>query len=106
MARCVNDSLDDDSDTASVTVNCYELTVTKDATTTYSRDYDWDPAKTRFIADGENDGDDDPLTLTLSLQGRGGYCCEQIINERLALEVIAAEGEQFFELVNHQQGMR
>lgn len=56
--------LTDDGE-ATVTVNCYELTVTKDATTTYSRDYDWDIAKTRFIADGESDGDNDPLTLTL-----------------------------------------
>ncbi len=60
-----DDSGDFDSDDATVTVNCYELTVTKDATTTYSRDYDWDIAKTRFIAPGEDDGDGDPLTLTL-----------------------------------------
>ena len=60
-----DDSLDDDSDDATVTVNCYELTVTKDAATTYSRDYDWDIAKTRFIATDEDDGDGDPLTLTL-----------------------------------------
>lgn len=60
-----DDSGETDSDTASVTVNCYELTVTKDAVTSYSRDYDWDIAKTRFIAGGEDDGDGDPLTLTL-----------------------------------------
>ena len=60
-----DDSGDTDDDDATTTVNCYQLTVTKDADTTYSRDYDWDIAKTRFIADGEDDGDGDPLTLTL-----------------------------------------
>jgi len=59
------DSGDFDSDDASVTVNCYGLTVTKDAETSFSRDYDWDIAKTRFIAEGEDDGDGDPSTLTL-----------------------------------------
>ena len=59
------DSGETDDDDATVTVNCYELTVTKDAATTYSRDYDWNIAKTRFIADGETDGDGNPLTLTL-----------------------------------------
>lgn len=60
-----DDSLDTDPGSATTTVNCYELTVTKDADTTFTRDYDWDIAKTRFIADGEEDGDGDPLTLTL-----------------------------------------
>lgn len=60
-----NDTETADSAAATVDVNCYELTVEKDATTTYSRDYDWDVAKTRFIASGENDGDGNPLTLTL-----------------------------------------
>ena len=55
------------TDTASdtVTITCYELTVTKDADETLDRDYDWDIAKTRVIVDGEDDGDGDPLTLTL-----------------------------------------
>lgn len=60
-----DDSGEDDDDDASVTINCYQLTVTKDAATTYSRDYDWSIEKTRFIAEGEDDGDGDPLTLTL-----------------------------------------
>jgi hypothetical protein len=61
----VDDPTDTDSDSAMTTVNCYQLTVTKDAATTYSRDYDWSVEKTRFIATGEDDGDGDPLTLTL-----------------------------------------
>jgi len=60
-----NDTETDDEASDSVDVNCHELTVTKDADTSYTRDYDWDIAKTRFIADGEDDGDGDPLTLTL-----------------------------------------
>ena len=48
-----------------VTVNCYELTVSKDAIESFDRNYDWDITKTRVIVDGEIDGDGDPLTLVL-----------------------------------------
>ena len=54
-----------DDDDASVTVNCYELTVAKDANTSLDRDYDWEISKTRVIVPEENDGDGDPTTLTL-----------------------------------------
>ena len=53
-------------DSATTTVNCYQLDVSKDAITTFTRNYDWDISKTRFIAPGENDGDNDPSTLTLA----------------------------------------
>lgn len=61
-----DDSLDSDTDDATVTVNCYGLTVTKDADTSLDRDYDWNIDKTRVFADGEIDGDGDPATLTLT----------------------------------------
>ena len=32
---------DGDSDSASVTITCYQLTSTKDAETSYNRDFDW-----------------------------------------------------------------
>jgi len=54
------------SDDATVTVNCYQLTVTKDADTSFTRDHDWDIAKTRVILPEEIDGDGDPSTLTLA----------------------------------------
>jgi hypothetical protein len=60
-----DDSGDSDNDSASVTVSCYELTVTKDANTSFDRDYDWSIDKTRVFALGENDGDGDPTTLNL-----------------------------------------
>jgi hypothetical protein len=60
-----DDSLDSDSDDATTTVNCYQLTVSKDADTSFDRDYDWTIAKTRVFAEGELDGDLDPTTLTL-----------------------------------------
>ena len=59
------DSGDTDDDDATVTVNCYQLTVAKDATTAFTRDYDWGVAKTRVLASGETDGDNDLTTLTL-----------------------------------------
>jgi hypothetical protein len=55
-----------DTNDATYTVNCYGLTVSKDATTTFSRDYDWSIAKSRFIASGETDGDGNPTTLDLA----------------------------------------
>jgi hypothetical protein len=39
------------SDDASVTVNCYELTVTKDATTSFTRTYDWTIDKVGDVAE-------------------------------------------------------
>jgi hypothetical protein len=60
-----DDSLDSDSDDATTTVNCYELTVTKDADTSFDRSYDWTVSKTRVFATGEVDGDLDPTTLTI-----------------------------------------
>ena len=60
-----SDTLEWDDDDASVTVNCYQLTVTKDANTSLDRDYDWEISKTRVIVPEENDGDGDPTTLTL-----------------------------------------
>jgi hypothetical protein len=60
-----NDTDTPDSASDSVDVTCYELTVSKDADTSYGRDYDWDIAKTRFLADGEVDGDGNLATLTL-----------------------------------------
>jgi len=61
-----DDSGATDDASATVTVNCYELTVTKDADTSLTRDYDWDIAKTRVLADGELDGDGELSTLTLA----------------------------------------
>jgi hypothetical protein len=55
-----------DSASASVDVNCYLLSVSKDAITSLGRDYDWEIAKTRVIVDGEEDGDGLPETLTLA----------------------------------------
>ena len=60
-----DDSQDTDDDTASTTVTCYQLTVTKDANTSFDRDYDWDISKTRVFVSGEIDGDLDPSTLVL-----------------------------------------
>ena len=60
-----DDSLDSDDDDATTVVNCYQLTVTKDADESFDRDYDWTVAKTRVFATGEVDGDLDPTTLTL-----------------------------------------
>lgn len=60
-----DDSLDTDSDDATVTVNCYQLTVQKDADTSFDRDFNWTVAKTRVFASGEVDGDLDPTTLTI-----------------------------------------
>lgn len=57
--------LDDDS--ANVDVTCYRLGVTKTVDTSFTRDHDWNISKVRFIAPGEDDGDGDPLTLTLNL---------------------------------------
>ena len=54
-----------DDSTATTEVFCYELTVTKDAATSFDRDYDWTVAKTRVFAEGEVDGDLDPTTLTI-----------------------------------------
>ena len=53
------------NDPADVTVTCHELTVTKDANTSFDRDYDWVIEKTRVFATDEVDGDLDPTTLTL-----------------------------------------
>jgi hypothetical protein len=55
-----------DTANASYTVTCHGLSVSKDATTTFTRDWDWSVEKSRFIVDGENDGDGDPATLTLA----------------------------------------
>jgi hypothetical protein len=60
-----NDTATQDSASDSVVVNCYELTVSKDANTSLDRDYDWEISKTRVIVPEENDGDGDPTTLTL-----------------------------------------
>jgi hypothetical protein len=60
-----NDTATPDSASDSVDVACHELTVTKDANASFSRDYDWTVEKTRVFATGEVDGDLDPLTLTL-----------------------------------------
>ncbi|HLE88624.1 MAG TPA: hypothetical protein VI733_01060, partial [Candidatus Limnocylindria bacterium] len=60
-----DDTAETDDATASVTVNCYQLTVTKDAHTSLDRNYDWEISKTRVIVPEENDGDGDPTTLTL-----------------------------------------
>jgi hypothetical protein len=59
------DSLTPHESTATTTVNCYRLSVEKDANTSHTRDYDWQITKERFIAPGEDDGDGDPSTLTL-----------------------------------------
>ena len=53
------------SDSATVTVTCYGLDVTKDASTSLDRDFDWTIAKTRVFATGEVDGDLDPATVTI-----------------------------------------
>jgi hypothetical protein len=53
------------SASASVDVNCYVLSVSKDAITSLDRNYDWEIAKTRVIVEGEVDGDGLPGTLTL-----------------------------------------
>lgn len=55
-----------DTADASYTVNCYGLSVSKTATTTFSRDYDWGIAKSRFITEQESDADSDPGTLDLA----------------------------------------
>jgi hypothetical protein len=55
-----------DSASDTVDVTCHELSVSKDAATSFTRDYDWDIAKTRVITDLEDDGDADPATLTLA----------------------------------------
>jgi hypothetical protein len=55
-----------DTASASYTVTCHGLSVSKDATTTFTRNWDWSVAKSRFIVDTENDGDGDPATLTLA----------------------------------------
>ena len=60
-----DDSADFDQDDATTTVNCYGLTVQKNATTTFTRDYNWDISKTRVIAQGETDGDNNAATLEL-----------------------------------------
>jgi hypothetical protein len=41
------------SDSASVTVNCKTVTITKSATTRYSRDYAWDPEKWIVVSDAD-----------------------------------------------------
>ncbi len=61
-----NDGGPTDDASASYTVTCYGLTVSKDATTTFSRDYDWSITKSRFLITGEVDGDGDLTTLTLA----------------------------------------
>lgn len=61
-----NDGGPADTADATYTVNCYGLSVSKTATTTFSRDYDWSIAKSRFIAMGETDEDNDPSTLDLA----------------------------------------
>jgi hypothetical protein len=60
-----DDPLDTDSDDAMTTVNCHQLAVTKDADTSFDRDYDWTVSKTRVFATGEVDGDLDLTTLTI-----------------------------------------
>lgn len=60
-----DDSQDSDSHDATTVVNCYQLTVTKDADESFDRDYDWTIAKTRVFASGEVDGDLDPTTLII-----------------------------------------
>jgi uncharacterized protein (DUF2141 family) len=60
-----DDSLDTDDDDATTVVNCFQLTVTKDADESFDRDYDWTIAKTRVLAEGEVDGDLDLETLTI-----------------------------------------
>jgi hypothetical protein len=66
------ETVDDANDTSangsandSVTVSCFELGVTKNATTEFTRSYDWGVVKTRVLATGETDGDGDLTTLTL-----------------------------------------
>jgi len=54
-----------DNASASVDVNCYVLSVSKDAITSLDRNYDWEISKTRVIVAGEVDGDGLPATLTL-----------------------------------------
>jgi hypothetical protein len=61
------DSQTSHQSSATATVNCYQLTVAKDAHTSSTRSYDWQITKERFIAQGEVDGDGLPSTLTLGL---------------------------------------
>jgi hypothetical protein len=61
------DSLTQHQSTATTVVHCFGLTVSKDAHTSSTRNYDWQIAKERFIAPGEVDGDGLPATLTLGL---------------------------------------
>ena len=61
------DSQTSHQSSATATVNCYQLSVAKDAHTSSTRNYDWQIAKERFIAPGEVDGDGNPSTLTLGL---------------------------------------
>jgi hypothetical protein len=60
-----NDTGETHNSTANVDVNCYGLTVQKNATTTFDRNYNWDISKTRVIVQGETDGDNLPATLEL-----------------------------------------
>jgi len=62
----------DQSDDASVTVNCYELEVTKDADTTFDRTYEWEVTKTAdeteiTLAEGESYDID--YTVTANVTG-------------------------------------
>jgi hypothetical protein len=60
-----NDTTANGSGSDSVTVSCFQLGVSKNATTEFTRDYNWGVVKTRVLASGETDGDGDLTTLTL-----------------------------------------
>jgi hypothetical protein len=56
-----------DDDTATTVVSCYGLTVSKTATTEFTRNYDWDVQKSRVILEGEELDPSDGLPGTLVL---------------------------------------
>ena len=60
-----NDTTANGSASDSVTVSCYQLGVSKNATTEFTRSYDWGVNKTRVLAQGETDGDGNLTTLIL-----------------------------------------
>lgn len=55
-----------DTASASYTVSCYGLSVSKNALTTFTRDYAWSISKSRFLLSGETDADNDLTTLQLA----------------------------------------
>ena len=60
-----NDTATTDTASDSVDVTCHELTVSKDAVTSFTRDYDWLIEKSRVLGLGEIDEDGLLETLTL-----------------------------------------